>query len=50
MSNHMIRNKRGFEAAESTLLLAIKVIIAMCIVVLMAYIMHEMFGVGLKFG
>lgn len=47
---HMLRNNRGFEAAESTLLLAIKVIVAMGIIILMAYMLHEMFGVGLKFG
>ncbi len=46
----MMRNKRGFEATESTLLLALKIIVAMGIVILMAYILHEMFGVGLKLG
>ena len=45
-----MRNNRGFEATESTLMLAIKIVIAMSIVILMGYMLHEMFGVGLKLG
>ncbi len=46
----MIRNKKGSEAIEASLLLIIKIVIAVGIVVLMAYLLHNMFGVGMGFG
>ena len=46
----MIGNKKGFEAVESTLLLAIKIIVSLGIILLMAYLLNQMFGIGMSFG
>ena len=41
-------NKKG--SVEASLLLIIKVVIAMSILMLLIYIMHQTFGIGFSFG